>query len=272
MPAVMRGAHSLRIFVDGMSARWRAFAAAVGLALLAVPPATAAAPGREILVFAAASLTDALQEIGAAFERETGVRVVCSFAGSNDLARQIRAGAPADVFVSANAERMDELVVAGLVRPADRFDLLSNALVVVVSAGSSLSVRGPADLVHARALALGDPEAVPAGIYARRWLERVGWWERLRGRVVPTLDVRAALAAVDSGAAEAGIVYRTDAAMARRARVAFEVPASEGPRIVYPAAVLVAAPPDARRFLEDLRSPASRAVFERLGFEVLGER
>jgi len=246
--------------------------AAVGLALLAVSPATTAAPGREILVFAAASLTDALQEIGAAFEKEAGVHVVCSFAGSNDLARQIRAGAPADVFVSANTERMDELVAGGLVRPADRFDLLSNALVVVVSASSSLSVHGAGDLLHARALALGDPEAVPAGIYARLWLERVGWWDRLRDRVVPTLDVRAALAAVDSGAADAGIVYRTDAAMARHARVAFEVPRGEAPRIVYPAAVLASASPDARRFLEHLRSPVSRAVFERLGFEVLGGR
>jgi molybdate transport system substrate-binding protein len=257
--------------MSGMPRRLVAISA-VGLALVAMPVATAAAPGREILVFAAASLTEALQEIGTAYERETGVRVVCSFAGSNDLARQIRAGAPADVFVSANAERMDELVAAGLVRPADRFDLLSNALVVIVSVGSSLSVHGPGDLLRAHELALADPEAVPAGIYARRWLERVGWWGRLRGRVVPTLDVRAALAAVDSGAAEAGVVYRTDAAMARRARVAFEVPADEAPRIVYPAAVLVSASPDARPFLERLRSPASRAVFERLGFEVLGER
>jgi molybdate transport system substrate-binding protein len=255
-----------------MSRTGTRLAAAVGLALLGMPPVTAATPRREILVFAAASLTDALQEIGAAFERETHVHAVCSFAGSNDLARQIRAGALADVFVSANAERMDELVAAGLVRPADRFDLLTNSLVVVVSASSSLTVRGPGDLLRAHEVAVGDPEAVPAGIYARRWLEQVGWWERLRGRVVPTLDVRAALAAVDSGAAEAGIVYRTDAAMARHARVAFEVPRGEAPRIVYPAAVLVSASPDARRFVEHLRSPASRVVFERLGFEVLGER
>jgi molybdate transport system substrate-binding protein len=168
---------------------------------------------------------------------------------------------------------MDELEEAGLVRPEDRVDLFSNRLAVVVSSTADVVLESPGDLLAARRLALGDPEAVPAGIYARRWLEGRGLWEHLRGRVVPTLDVRAALAAVESGAADAGIVYRTDAAVSRRVRVAFEVPPSEGPTIVYPAAVLTAsAPPPARAFFEHLRTPEARAVFTRLGFEPLGGR
>ena len=227
----------------------------------------------ELLVFAAASLTDALGEIGAGFEARTGVRVLFSFAGSNALARQIRAGAPADVFVSANLARMDELERAGLVRPADRVSLLSNRLAVVVADTSDLVVTKPRDLERARRLALGDPEAVPAGIYARRWLEGRGLWERLRDRVVPTLDVRAALAAVESGAAEAGIVYRSDVAISRRVRVAFEVPADQAPRIVYPAAALTSSrSPAARPFLEHLQTPDARAVFARLGFVPLEGR
>jgi len=225
---------------------------------------------RDLLVFAAASLTDAVGQIATAFERETGTKVRCSFAGSNILARQIEAGAPADLFVSASPERMDELVRAGLVRPHDRVDLLSNRLVVIVAAGSRLPLHRPEDLARVRTLALGDPEAVPAGIYARRWLVAAGLWDRLRGRVVPTLDVRAALVAVDSGAAEVGIVYRTDARMARSARVAFEVPATEAPRIVYPAAVLARASAGARLLFDRLRSARARVVFERHGFEVLG--
>ena len=225
------------------------------------------------MVFAAASLADALGEIRKDFEARTGLRVVLGFGGSNDLARQIRAGAPAQVFVSANAERMDEMQGAGLVRAEDRVDLLSNRLVVVVPAGAKVVPATAGDLTRVRRLALGDPQAVPAGIYARQWLEKRGLWERVRDRVVPTLDVRAALAAVESGNADAGIVYRTDAAISRRVRVAREVPADETPRIVYPAALLAGARgPAARAFYEHLRSPAAREVFERLGFEFLPAR
>jgi molybdate transport system substrate-binding protein len=229
--------------------------------------------GDEVVVFAAASLADALGEIGRGFEGSTGHRVVLSVAGSNELARQIRAGAPAEVFVSASAERMDELQQAGLVRPGDRVDLLSNRLVVVVPATAAASSMTAEDLASVRRLALGDPRAVPAGIYARQWLERRGLWERVRGRVVPTLDVRAALAAVESGNVDAGIVYRTDAAISKRVRVALEVPPDEAPRIVYPAALLTASRgPAARAFYEHLRSPAARDVFARLGFELLPPR
>ncbi len=172
--------------------------------------------------------------------------------------------------MSASAERMDEVQAAGFVRPGDRVDLLSNRLVVVVPPESKTSLATAEDLAGVRRLALGDPEAVPAGIYARLWLEKRGLWERVRDRVVPTLDVRAALAAVESGNADAGIVYKTDAAISKRVRVAMEVPEVEAPRIDYPAALLATARGGAARaFFEHLRSPEARAVFERLGFEFL---
>jgi len=227
-------------------------------------------PPRELLVFGAASLTDALVEIGAAFEAREGVRVLFSFGGSNALARQILAGAPADLFVSANPDRMDELERAGLVRPEDRVGLLSNRLAVVVAARSTLSVSSPADLDRVRRLALGDPEAVPAGIYARRWLETQGLWAGLRERVIPTLDVRGALGAVESGSADAAIVYRTDAALSGRVRVAFEIPPEQTPGIVYPASVLTGSMSvEALGFLKYLQSPEAHSVFTRLGFEPL---
>jgi molybdate transport system substrate-binding protein len=260
------------------SSRWsgrpdierRSFVVALTTLLAAAP---AGAAGDEVVVFAAASLADALEEIGKAFKAQTGHHVALSFGGSNDLARQIRAGAPAEVFVSASVERMDEAERAGLVRAGDRFDLLSNRLVVVVPAAAATAAMSAEDLLGVRRLALGDPEAVPAGIYARQWLEKRGLWERVRGRVVPTLDVRAALAAVESGNAAAGIVYRTDAAISKRVRVVLEVPAAEAPRIVYPAALLTTSRgPAARAFFEHLRSPGARAVFERLGFGVLAGR
>jgi molybdate transport system substrate-binding protein len=250
----------------------RSFVAAAA-ALLVRPRSPGGAGGEEVVVFAAASLADALREIAAGFEARTGHRVVASLGGSNDLARQIRAGAPADVFVSASAERMDEVQQAGLVRAGDRVDLLSNRLVVVVPAAATELPATAEELARVQRLALGDPEAVPAGIYARQWLEKRGLWGRVRDGVVPALDVRAALAAVESGNADAGIVYRTDAAISRRVRVAFEVPVDEAPRIVYPAALLGSARgPAARAFFGHLRSPEARAVFERHGFELLAAR
>jgi molybdate transport system substrate-binding protein len=228
--------------------------------------------GEEVVVFAAASLTDALTEIAAAFERRTGNRVLLSFGGSSTLARQIRAGAPAQVFVSADLAQMDELEKAGLVRAADRIALVSNRLAVVVPAASTLTIRSASDLARARRIALADPEVVPAGVYARQWLEGLGLWAALRDRVVPTLDVRAALAAVASEAADAGVVYRTDAAISTRVRMAFEVPEAAAPAIVYPAALLATPTGQAARaFVASLRSAEARATFVKLGFVVLPE-
>jgi molybdate transport system substrate-binding protein len=230
-----------------------------------------AAGGEEITVLAAASLTDALEEIAKAWARATGNAVVLNLGSSNDLARQIRAGAPADVFLSADPAQMDGLERDGLVRAADRVDLLSNTLVVVVPASSPARVEAPSDLTFMKHLALADPQAVPAGVYARAWLESVGLWARVEGQVIPTLNVRAALAAVESEHAEAGIVYKTDALVSKRVRVAYEVPRAAGPAIVYPLArVATSSKKASASFVAHLQSPAAREVFVRFGFLVRG--
>lgn len=248
--------------------------ALVGLALAAgrLAPVSARAAADEILVCAAASLTDTLTPIGQQFERSTGTRVALNFGPSSGLARQITAGAPADLFISADEAQMDVVARADLVDPASRIDLLSNQLVIVRRPEGPL-VGSPADLrataVHH--IAVADPAGVPAGVYAKRYLESLGLWAAIASKIVPTVDVRAALAAVDSGNADAAFVYRTDAAIAHRAVIAFRVPLDQGPRIVYPAAVVKNAPHtvSARAFFAYLKGPAARAIFDRAGFIVI---
>jgi len=229
----------------------------------------AADPPDELLVFAAASLTESMQDLGRAFEAKTGTKVTFSFGGSSDLARQIEAGAPADVFFSADTARMDALEKAGLVQAADRREFLSNALVVVVPSDSTAKIASANDLLKLPRIALADPAAVPVGVYTKKWLTGLGLWERLEPKIVPTLDVRASLAAVESGGVPAAIVYRTDAAIAKKARIALAV--QDGPPILYSVAPLRAAknPSGARAFVEFLRGTAGREEFTRRGFLVV---
>jgi molybdate transport system substrate-binding protein len=225
-------------------------------------------------VYAAASLKDALTSLAPACELRSGATLVHNFGPSNDLARQIIAANKADVFFSADEGWMDQVGAAGLLDPASRKALLSNRLVVVVPADSPLVVTRALDLSAEgiRHLSLANPEAVPAGRYAKAWLTQAGVWESVRDRVVPAPDVRAALAAVEAGAIEAGIVYQTDAAMSKRVRVAHVVPEAEGPHIVYPLAVLRDRPhvDVARRVADCYAGPEGSNSFERYGFIVLG--
>jgi molybdate transport system substrate-binding protein len=225
-------------------------------------------PKSEVLVFGAASLTESLQNLGKAYEEQSGTKVVFSFGSSSDLARQIRAGAPADVFFSADTAKMDALEKAGLVKAADRREFLSNSLAVVVPSDSTFKIATAEDLVNLPKIAIADPASVPAGIYAKKWLTGLGLWERIEPKVVPTLDVRAALAAVESGAISAAIVYRTDAAVAKSARVAFAV--ANGPEILYSLAPIAASrnPKAAEAFVRFLAGPAGRAEFTKRGFVV----
>jgi molybdate transport system substrate-binding protein len=238
------------------------------LGLLSLLCLSRPAGAEEVMVFAAASLSEALQETARGFEQASGHRVVLNVGGSNDLARQIVAGAAADLFFSADRAQMDLVEKAGLVRRSDRVELLSNVLVVVVPVAAATRITAARDLTGVKRVALADPEAVPAGVYARNYLESAGLWTALKDRVVPTLNVRAALAAVESGNADAGIVYRTDAALSRRVRVAFTVPREEGPPIVYVMAPLVPRKPAALELARRLASPEARAVFEKYGFVV----
>lgn len=228
------------------------------------------APAGEILVFGAASLTESLQELGKQFEASTGTKVTYSFGASSDLARQIEAGAPADVFFSADTAKMDAVEKAGRVRAADRREFLSNVLVVVVPSGSSMRIASAKDLAALPKLALADPGSVPAGIYAKRWLTQEGVWGAVEKNVIPTLDVRAALAAVAGGDVPAGIVYRTDAAISKDVRVAYTV--TDGPGITYSIAPVADSknPEAAAKFVSFLDSPAGRAALERRGFLIRG--
>ena len=248
----------------------------LGILVLALALAPAAGckspnPAGQVVVFAAASTAEVMTDLGRDFHDEVGPTVRFSLGASRDLARQIRAGAPADIFVSADAETVDALVSDKLAKPADRRRLASNRLVVVVPKDSSLTISQPDDLQKATHLALGDPAVVPVGTYAKKWLEGAGLWEGVREHVVPTLDARAALAAVEAGRAEAGVVYATDAATSNRVRVAFEVSRESSPEIVYVAARLArSTSPASAAFLDFLASDAGRRTFARHGFIVEG--
>ena len=235
-------------------------------------PPTSGSSAVEINVYAAASLRDALERLAPACGKEAGARLVFNFGASSDLARQIQAANKADLFLSADEEWIDRLDRAGLTDRDSRRSFLSNRLVVVGPRSGTLTVRSAGDLAgrSVRRLALANPDAVPAGKYAKAWLEKAGVWDRVKERVVPSVDVRAALAAVETGAVEAGVVYRTDAAVSRRARVLYEVPEREGPVISYALAVLKDRPERARarRLAECLAGPRGREVFRDLGFIV----
>jgi len=229
----------------------------------------------ELNVFAAASLSDALKELAPAYEAMSGDRLRLNLGASSVLARQIREGAPADVFFSADEAKMDDLAKAGLIAAETRRTLLSNTLVIVVHAERGAAVTTLADLATAavRRLALAETQTVPAGIYAREYLRKTGWWDKVSGKVVPTENVRACLAAVESGNADAGIVYQTDALISRKVRIAHAIPVSAGPKIAYPVAVTAETKHGeaARRFVAFLASEQGRAVFAKYGFLPAGK-
>lgn len=232
-------------------------------ALLALVLAT------EVNVFAAASLTDALTELAADYERRTGVKIVLNLGASSTLARQIEQGAPADLFLSADEATMQRLITAQRIDGKTRRSVLSNTLVIVVPEGAP-RIDHPRRLSEARfaTIALAEPSSVPAGVYARQYFEQLGIWTKIAPKVVPTDNVRSALAAVEAGNADAAVVYRTDTRIAKRVRIAYEVPRAAGPKISYPFAAVANAPPPALRFLSYLRSPFARRIFARHGFLV----
>ena len=235
----------------------------------AAPPP--AAGGRTVVVSAAASLSNVLQELASTMERQGGPHAVVNTGASNTLARQIAAGATVDLFISADETQMD--AVAQETVPGTRLDLLSNELAIAVPDDRYRPMTSARELEAAafRRIAIGDPSAVPAGVYAKAYLQAIGVWPAIESRIVPSGSVRLALAAVESGAADAAVVYRTDVPTASHARTALVIPAADGPHIVYPAAVIRsgANQDGARRLLAFLRSAQAAAVFERAGFVAL---
>jgi molybdate transport system substrate-binding protein len=224
---------------------------------------------KPITVSAAVSLTESLSAVAEAYAR-TGGTVRFNFAASNVLARQIVNGAPVDVFISADAAQLDVVAAAGLVKEGSRVDILRNQLAVAVPNDRPRTFRSIREIAEPsfKRIAIGDPAAVPVGVYAKQYLEKEGLWDALQARLVPTGSARAALAAVESGAADAAIVYRTDVRVALKATVAMIVPADRGPRILYPAAIVrtTASADESKRFLDFLRGDAAARIFERFGF------
>jgi molybdate transport system substrate-binding protein len=243
----------------------------VFLFALALAAATGSVGAAEINVYAASSLTDALREIGAGYQAQTGDRISFNVAASSTLARQIEEGAPADIFFSADAAQMDRLEKSGRLVAQTRRNVLSNTLVVITPANSTLVVAAPADLVRpVQRLALGDPKLVPVGVYARGYLERAGIWSELAPKVIPMENARAVLAAVESDNVDAGFVYQSDAATTKKAKIIFSVPAADAPAINYPVAQVQQSQPKpaAEKFLQHLAGSEARAIFEKFGFLV----
>jgi molybdate transport system substrate-binding protein len=253
-------------------------ATVLSLALLGAAPATswaqaaAGAAPANLVVLGASSLTDALNEIGPAFTAKTHRGVTLSYAASSALARQIEAGAPADVFVSADTEWMDYLQARNLIDPSSRRNVLGNRLVLISPADSTVTIKiaphfALAKLLGDGRLATGNPDSVPVGKYAKSALTKLGVWSEVQDKIAAADNVRAALALVARGEAPLGIVYRTDALVEKKVRIVADFPANSHEPIVYPAAATAKDHVGAADFVKFLSSPAARAIFTKYGFD-----
>jgi molybdate transport system substrate-binding protein len=229
---------------------------------------------QKITVFAAASLTNAISDIAAQYEKQKGVKVVNSFAASSALAKQIENGAPADVFISADSKWMNYLQDKNKIDKPSRHDLLGNHLVLIAPKGLSFKVQMEKSFDFAKAfdgrVCTGDLESVPVGIYAKQSLTALGWWSAIKSRIVGTQDVRAALAFVERGECAAGIVYETDAKVSNKTDTVATFPDTSHDPIVYPVAMVTGAQAQAKDFVEYLASPEASAIFSKYGFSLTG--
>ena len=226
----------------------------------------------KLTVFAAASLTNALSEVDAQYEKASGVKIIHSFAASSGLAKQIESGAPADVFISADLKWMNYLQDKALINQASRKNLLGNALVLIAPKGQAFKVRFDQHFDFAKAfdgrLCTGDMESVPVGIYAKQALYYLAWWKDIKSRIVGTQDVRGALAFVERGECLAGIIYETDAKVSSKVELVGVFPESTHSPIVYPVAATLNAKSNTSAYLAYLQTPAALAVFKKYGFNV----
>lgn len=227
----------------------------------------------EILVSAAASLTDVLKEIGSSYQSRSKHTLNFNFGPSSGLARQIEEGAPVDLFFSADLRQMDNLEKNGRLEPDTRKNLLSNQLIIIVPADSRVAVASPKDLLkpEVKRIALAEPSSVPVGVYSKKYLEDEKVWDKIEEKIVPVLDVRATLASVEAGNVEAGFVYRTDAAISKKVKIAYEVPVEKGPKITYPVAIVKESKKKkaARDFMNFVLSSVGKKAFRKYGFVVL---
>lgn len=255
----------------------RLAAAFAALLAIALTGHAAAAQQNSITVFAAASMKNALDDVDAAFSKKTGVKVVASYDASSALIKQIEAGAPADVFLSADLNWMDYAAQKNLIKNETRVNLLGNTLVLIAPKDSKIGdvTIGPgfdlAKLAGDGRITTGDVKAVPVGIYAKQALEALGVWASVEPKMAMAANVRAALILVARGEAPLGIVYATDAAVEPGVKVVGVFPENSHPPIIYPVAATTDAKPDTTAYLAFLRSPAARTIFERYGFATLAK-
>jgi molybdate transport system substrate-binding protein len=254
-----------------MDSRRSFLCAAAFFSLLAFPAASQEQKQAELLVFAAASLTDVLGELSTSWEKDSGARVKLSFAASSVLARQIEAGGKADAFISADQEWMDYLQQRARVESSSRRNLVGNRLVLIAPADSRVELRiAPgfplaAALGHGR-LSTGDPDIVPAGRYARSALVSLGLWEEIRDRLVRADNVRSAMMFVARGESPLGIVYTTDALVDPKVRIVDTFPDNTHAPITYPAAAIKGSRKESIEFLDYLASPSARDTWKKYGF------
>lgn len=236
---------------------------------------TAFAQQREVMVYAAASMKNVLDDIGKQYQAQTGKRINVSLAASSALAKQIENGAPADLFISADLDWMDYLAQRKLIKPETRKNLLGNQLVLIAPLDSDVWAKIKpgfplARLLKGGKLAMGNTSSVPAGKYGKAALEKLGVWGSVQNQIAQAESVRAALALVARGEAPLGIVYKTDAEVEPHVKIVGVFPADSHPAIIYPVALLAdSRNPDAWNFLAYLESPKCKPIFQKYGFTVL---
>jgi molybdate transport system substrate-binding protein len=270
-----RGANGRTCRRTAVLERRRIFAALAAALAIAAMPYGAAAQQQTIIVFAAASMKNALDDVDAAFTKTTGIKVVASYAASSALMKQIEQGAPADVFLSADLNWMDYGGERNLIKNDTRINLLGNRLVLIAAKDSKIGnvTIGPgfdlAALAGDGRIATGDVRAVPAGLYAKAALEKLGIWASVEPKLAMAENVRAALILVARGEAPLGIVYATDAKVEPNVKIVGVFPEDSHPPIIYPAALTANAKPDAAPYLAFLRSQTAKSIFESYGFAFL---
>lgn len=253
---------------------WKALSLAVGILAFAAAPHPVRAQGT-LTIFAAASMKNALDDTNATFTKATGVKVTASYAASSALAKQLESGAPADVYISADLKWMDYVTEKNLINADSRYDLLGNRLVLISGKDSrigAVKIEHGFDIARLAGdgrIAVADVKAVPAGLYAKAALEKLGSWAAAEPKLAMAENVRATLAFVARGETPIGIVYATDAKVEPNVKIIGTFPDGSYPPVVYPVAATTAAKADAAKYLAFLRGNEAKAIFEKYGFSLL---
>jgi molybdate transport system substrate-binding protein len=245
----------------------------IALTLTFISSLAQAEADKKVVIFAAASLTNAIYEISNMYEKESNTQIQMSYASSSTLAKQIENGAPADIFISADTKWMNYLKEKNALKENTTTNLLNNTLVLIAPKGKAFKVDlSPSfniDSAFSGKLCTGETESVPVGIYAKQALKSLNWFDKVKSRIVGTQDVRAALVLVERGECDAGIVYETDAKVSDRVEILSSFPDNTHEAIVYPVSITIRAKPEASDFYQYLKSEKAKAVFIKYGFKLI---